>query len=170
MASDGNDFGRSMSIATSGLRAQAGSLDPAAELGLGVRRRTQFLGPRQSRGVGQPLEAPLHERRLARARDPFHPVRKRVLAHHRGIDDRVEEGVGRKNAAALRRMAFRQIAAVRFKKRSMKPVSSLPAMKSGSSMIWRWSGMEVLMPSTTMVSRARRMRAIASSSPPAIRP
>ena len=45
----------------------------------------------------------------------------------------------------------------------MKRVSMRPAWKSGSSMMRRCSGMLVLMPSTTITSRQRRMRAIASS-------
>ena len=42
----------------------------------------------------------------------------------------------------------------------MNRVSTRPAWKSGSSMIRRCSGMLVLMPSTTITSRQRRMRAI----------
>ena len=46
--------------------------------------------------------------------------------------------------------------------RSMKPVLSRPATKSCSAMIRRCSGTEVLMPSITVISSVRRMRAIAS--------
>src|SRR5262249_47579449 len=47
--------------------------------------------------------------------------------------------------------------------RSRKRVSNLPARKSGSSRMRRCSGMFVLIPSTTMTSSERRMRAMASA-------
>ena len=47
-------------------------------------------------------------------------------------------------------------------KRSMKAVLMRPAWKSGSFMIFRCSGAEVLIPSMTVISSVRRMRAIAS--------
>ena len=46
--------------------------------------------------------------------------------------------------------------------RSMKAVLSRPAMKSGSLMILSCSGTVVLMPSMTVISSVRRIRAIAS--------
>src|ERR1700758_326010 len=48
------------------------------------------------------------------------------------------------------------------RKRSMKPVSILPARKSGSAKIFRCSGMVVYTPSTMNISSARAMRDIAS--------
>ena len=50
----------------------------------------------------------------------------------------------------------------RAKKRSMNDVLSLPATNSGSFRIRRCSGIVVLMPSMTVISSVRRMRAIAS--------
>ena len=47
--------------------------------------------------------------------------------------------------------------------RSINRVEMLPELKSGSLRILRCIGMVVLIPSTTMASRARRMRAIARS-------
>ena len=44
----------------------------------------------------------------------------------------------------------------------MKCVLSRPATKSGSFSTFRCSGMEVLIPSTTDISRVRFMRAMAS--------
>ena len=44
----------------------------------------------------------------------------------------------------------------------MKAVLRRPATKSGSARILRCSGIEVLMPSMTVISSVRRMRAIAS--------
>ena len=44
----------------------------------------------------------------------------------------------------------------------MNDVPSRPAMKSGSARIFRCSGIDVLMPSMTVISSVRRMRAIAS--------
>src|SRR4029450_1384241 len=47
-------------------------------------------------------------------------------------------------------------------KRSMNDVLSFPAMKSGSLMIFSCIGTVVLIPSTTVISSVRRIRAIAS--------
>ena len=44
----------------------------------------------------------------------------------------------------------------------MNEVLSWPAWKSGSLRIFRWSGTVVLIPSMTVISSVRRMRAIAS--------
>ena len=44
----------------------------------------------------------------------------------------------------------------------MKDVLRRPAMKSGSPRIFRCSGIDVLMPSMTVISSVRRIRAIAS--------
>src|SRR5262249_46318957 len=46
---------------------------------------------------------------------------------------------------------------------SRKRVENRPERKTGSRNTSRWSGIEVLMPSMTKKSRARRMRAIASA-------
>ena len=43
-----------------------------------------------------------------------------------------------------------------------KCVSNLPARKSGSAMIFWWMGIEVEIPSTTNMPKARAMRLIAS--------
>src|SRR5262249_34541680 len=48
------------------------------------------------------------------------------------------------------------------RKRSTNEVLTLPAAKSGSFRIRRWRGIVVLIPSMTVISSVRRMRAMAS--------
>ena len=62
------------------------------------------------------------------------------------------------SAASVKRAAVR----VRARNCSMNAVLSLPATKSGSLRIFRCSGIDVLIPSITVISSVRRMREIAS--------
>jgi len=72
------------------------------------------------------------------------------------VEDRVEPG--QRHTASRRRSPFR----AGDWNRSMNDVLRFPAWKSGSARILRCMGIVVLMPSITVISRVRRMRAIAS--------
>ena len=79
-------------------------------------------------------------------------------ANRHGLRSGSRLAISDRSRPALRGRCF----GLRAMKRSMNAVLSLPATKSGSVRILRCSGIVVLMPSMTVISSVRRMRAIAS--------
>ena len=124
--------------------------DRVAEVEERAGRRAAWRGAECSVAPPSRKRAREIERRPAGARRRV-DVEDRVQSGNRSVDDRLRALRQRPGGSWLLGM-----------NRSMNAVLSRPAWKSGSLRIFRCSGTVVLMPSMTVISSVRRMRAIAS--------
>src|SRR6185295_19019945 len=117
-------------------------------------RRVEQLGP--GHRLGSKLEKPCAavEERVGQIEELPAGSRRGI-----GVDDGAQRVRSRYTASARRP----PLVLGRARKRSMNEVLSLPATNSGSASTRRCSGIVVLIPSTTVISSVRFIRAIASA-------